>query len=96
MRQVHDDAIAAPDSHTTNLLLDMLDDKLSIPIKRQGLLDMYNGVDVLQSRHYIRISCTSFITKISEKYQSTWMKHLYAPSARPTPLPTDCYRRYVV
>ena len=75
MRQVHDDAIAAPDSHTTNLLLDMLDDKLSIPIKRQGLLDMYNGVDVLQSRHYIRISCTTFITKISEKYQSTWMKH---------------------
>jgi len=89
MRQVDDFAIAAPDSHTADHLLDMLDDKLSIPIKQQGLLDMYNGVDVLQSRHYIRISCTSFITKISEKYQSTWMKHLYAPSARPTPLPTD-------
>jgi hypothetical protein len=70
MRQVDDFAIAAPDSHTADLLLDMIDDKLSIPIKRHGLLDMYNGVDVLQSRHYIRISCTSFINKISEKYQS--------------------------
>jgi hypothetical protein len=47
MRQVDDFAIVAPDSHTADLLLDMLDDKLSIPIKRQGLLDMYNGVDVL-------------------------------------------------
>jgi len=33
MRQVDDFAIAAPDSHTADLLLDMLDDKLSIPIK---------------------------------------------------------------
>ncbi len=77
MRQVDDFAIAAPDPHTADLLLDMLDDKLSIPIKRQGLLDMYNGIDVLQSWHYVKISCTSFITKISEKYQATWMKHLY-------------------
>ena len=89
MRQVDDFAIAAPDAHTADLLLDMLDDKLSIPIKRQGHIDMYNGVDVLQTRHYIRLSCTSFIEKISEKYLATWMKHLYAPSTRPTPLPTD-------
>ena len=61
MRQVDDFAIAALDSHTADLLLDMLDDKLSIPIKRQGLLDMYNGIDVLQSRHYVKISCTSLL-----------------------------------
>ncbi len=75
MRQVDDVAIAAPDAHTADLLLDMLDDKLSIPIKRQGHVDMYNGVDVLQTRHYIHLSCMSFINKISEKYLSTWMKH---------------------
>ena len=50
MRQVDDFAIAAPDSHTADLLLNMLDDKLSIPIKRQGLLDMYNGIDVTTCR----------------------------------------------
>ena len=89
MRQVDDFAIAAPDAHTADVLLDMLDDKLSIPIKRRGHLDMYNGVDILQTRHYIRLSCTSFIDKISEKYLSTWMKHMYALSTRPTPFPTD-------
>ena len=51
MRQVDNFAIAASDAHTAGLLLDMIDDKLSIPIKRQGHLDMYNGVDVLQTCH---------------------------------------------
>jgi len=89
MRQVDDFAIGAPDAHTADVLLDMLDDRLTIPIKRQGHLDMYNGVDILQTRHYVRLSCTSFIDKICEKYMATWMKHMYAPSTRPTPLPTD-------
>ena len=89
MRQVDDFAIAAPDAHTADLFLDMLDNKLSIPIKRQGHLDMYNGVDILQTRHYICLSCTIFIDKISEKDLSTWMKHMYALSTRPTPFPID-------
>jgi len=37
-RQVDDFAIAAPDAKTADILLDMLDEKLTIPIKRQGFL----------------------------------------------------------
>jgi hypothetical protein len=29
--------------------MDLIDDRMKIPIKRQGYLDMYNGVDVLQT-----------------------------------------------
>jgi hypothetical protein len=47
--QVNDFAIAAPDAQTADILLDMIDDKLKIPVKRQGYLDMYNGIDVLQT-----------------------------------------------
>jgi hypothetical protein len=50
---------------------------------------MYNGIDIVQTRHYVRLSCTSFIDKICEKYLNIWMKHMYAPSTRPTPFPTD-------
>ena len=71
--RIDDFAIGAPDAHMADVLLDMLDDHLTIPIKRQGHLDMYNGVDILQTRHYVRLSCTSFIDKISEKYLATWM-----------------------
>jgi hypothetical protein len=89
MHQVDDFAIGAPDAHTADLLLNMLDDKLTIPIKRQGHLDMYNGINILQTRHYIRLTCTSFIDKINEKYLSMWMKHMYVSSTRPTPFPTE-------
>jgi hypothetical protein len=71
------------------VLLDLLDERLTISIKRQGHLDMYTGIDILRMRHYVRLSCTSFIDKICEKYLATWMKHMYASSTRPTPFPTD-------
>ena len=67
----------------------MIDDKLTIPMKRQGYLDMYNGINVTQTCHYIKISCTSYITKICEKYLATWMRNFTSTDNRPTPLPTD-------
>ena len=42
-RQVDDFAIAAPDAKTADILLDLIDNKLKIPVKRQGYLGMYNG-----------------------------------------------------
>ncbi len=89
MRQVDDFAIAAPDARTADLLLDMIDDKLTIPVKRQGYLDMYNGIDVLQTRHYIKVSVRSFMEKVFEKHLITWMKSAYPSAARSTPLPSD-------
>ena len=88
-RQVDDFAIAAPDAKTADILLDLIDDKLKIPVKRQGYLDMYNGIDVLQTRHYIKISVTSFINKVFDKHLATWMKSAYPCAARSTPLPSD-------
>jgi hypothetical protein len=63
MRQVDDFAIAAPDAKTSNILMDMIDDCLKIPIKRQGYLDMYNGVDVHQTCYYIKINLATYVTK---------------------------------
>ena len=77
-QQVDDFAIAAPDERTANILLDLIADKLSIPMKRQGYLDMYNGIDILQTRDYIKISTTTFIHKICKKYLSLWMHNFTA------------------
>ncbi len=73
MRQVGDFAIATPNARTVDLLLDMIDDKLTIPVKQQGYLDMYNGINVLQTRYYIKVSVQSFIKKVFEKHIATWM-----------------------
>ena len=87
--QVDNFAVAAPDEHTSNVLLDMIDDKLTIPMKCQGFLDMYNGIDVLQTRHYIKILCTTYLNKICEKYLISWMRNYTSTDDRPAPLPAD-------
>jgi hypothetical protein len=89
MRQVDNFAIAAPDEYTLEILMDLIDDKLCIPIKRQGYLDMYNGVDILQTKHYIKLSVKTFINKVFKSHIATWMKMCYPMPSRLTPLPSD-------
>jgi hypothetical protein len=89
MRQVDDFAIAAPNTKTADILFDMIDGNLTIPVKRQGYLDMYNDIDVHQTRHYIKICVCSFINKVFVKHLATWMKSTYPNAARSTPLPSD-------
>jgi hypothetical protein len=89
MQQVDDFAIAAPDARTSNILMDLIDNCLKIPIKCQGYLDMYNRVDILQTRYYIKMSIQIYIDKKFEPYFSMWMKTSYPTPARSTPLPSD-------
>jgi hypothetical protein len=58
-----------------------------IPIKRQGYLDMYNGINEQQTHDYIKISSSTFIKKILEKYLSSWMNNFTTMADWPTPLP---------
>jgi hypothetical protein len=85
MWQVDDFAISAPDQHTADILLNMLDDKLTMPIRRQGLLDMFNGVDVVQTKHYIKIDCHTYIDKFCGKHLNTWMNNIPLTKNQPTP-----------
>ena len=65
----------------------MLDDKLTIPLKRMGLLDLHNGLHVIQTHDFVKINCSTYLDKISLKHLSTWMKNFNVPTGRPTPLP---------
>jgi hypothetical protein len=73
MRQVNNFAIAAPNQQTVDILLSMLDKKLTMPIKRQGLLDMFNGVNVVQTKNYVKIDCHTYIDKLCSKYLDSWL-----------------------
>ncbi len=88
-RQVDNFAIAAHDEKTADILLDLIDEQLTIPLKRQGLLDMFNGIDVVQTQHYIKVSCHTYINTFCEKYLDTWLGKTPITENRPTPLPTD-------
>jgi hypothetical protein len=82
-------AIAAPDKRTSEILMDLIDNKLKIPIKRQGYLDMSNGVNVHQTWHYVKLLVKMFIKKVFEPYFATWMKTCYPMPSWSTPLPSD-------
>jgi hypothetical protein len=89
IQQVDDFAITAPDQHSADILLDMLDDQLAIHIKHQGFLDMFNSINLTQTRDYIKIDCHSFDEKAFEKYLASWMHTIPMMDNRPTPLPSD-------
>ena len=86
-RQVDDFAVAAPSEATANVLFDMIDEKLTFPLKRMGLVTMFNGLDIQQTRDYVKVSVQTYIERICEKHLSSWMSVKDMPD-RPTPLPT--------
>jgi hypothetical protein len=69
--------------------MDIIEDKLKIPIRQQGYLDMYNGINVLQTWHYIKINVKTFIDKVFEHHIATCMKTSYPIPNRSTPLTSD-------
>lgn len=86
-RQVDDFGVAAPNKRCADLIFDALDDNLQIPIKRQGLITLYNGIDVQQSRWFIKLSVQTYLTKTLTPYLNDWLD---APTVKhPTPLGTN-------
>jgi hypothetical protein len=67
----------------------MLDACLTIPIKWQGYLNMYNGIDITQTRNYIKILCESCIKKCCNRHLTSWMSLYLMAVARPTPFPCN-------
>jgi hypothetical protein len=50
---------------------------------------MYNGIDISQTRDYIKISCKLFVEKSWENYLETWINNYMISATCPTPLPSD-------
>eukprot|EP00956_Cyclotella_meneghiniana_P004202 scaffold5163_cov49-Cyclotella_meneghiniana.AAC.3 len=89
-RQVDDFALATDKEETAHKFFDMIDDELTMPMKRMGLIQLFNGIDIQQSRHYIKLSCQTYIEKFCEKHLQEWMNdaQLRDMSNRPLPIPT--------
>jgi hypothetical protein len=66
---------------------DMIDDHLTFPMKRMGLINLFNVLDVEQTPDHIKISCSTYIGNIMAKHLSNWLS-THDISNCPTPLPT--------
>jgi hypothetical protein len=71
LRQVDDFAMAVDDPDMCEKICDPIDTRLNEPIKRLGLLELYNGTNIEQTRDYIRLHSTSYTDKILAA--NTWI-----------------------
>ena len=66
LRQVDDFAIACANEETAETIFQRIDDNLNAPLKREGLIKRYNGVDIVQSASHIKVHCGTYIDKITK------------------------------
>ena len=52
-----------------------------------GLIDMFNGMDIQQTRDYVKMSCKTYLERIMSKHMQNGLNMKEMPN-RPTPLPT--------
>ena len=74
-RQVDDFAIATPDPEIARRIYARIGKKLQLPGETEppfvdeGLVDSFNGVDILQTRDYIKLSCTTYIRRLLASHE---------------------------
>ena len=68
LRQVDDFAVAAVNEQTAIDLIQEIDKYMTIDIKDLGRLNRYNGVDILQTKYYIKVSNATYINKLLEEH----------------------------
>ena len=73
LRQVDDFAVACEDEQTSKGVIADIDSQMTVEIKHLGILDRFNGVDILQTREYIKIHNNTYIQKIVSNHD--WLKN---------------------
>ena len=65
LQQVDDFAIACDDETTATICWNEMDQQLKEPPKREhNLLTWHNGIDVLQTRDFVKVYCETYLNKI--------------------------------
>ena len=88
MKQVNDFVAFCKDSETAQVVISAINEKMTMDVQELGLLTWFNGVDVTQTRHCIKLSNAVYIKKIIKNHQC--LEHdLHPPAMFPLPLKPD-------
>jgi hypothetical protein len=67
MHQVNDFTIAASAEQITNQVFNMLDYRLTFPMKCMGLINLFKGLDISQTADFAKFSCSTYLEKVLQK-----------------------------
>jgi hypothetical protein len=84
LRQVDDFAVATKSEATACAIINEIDKYMTIEIKDLGQLNRFNGVDVIQTKHYIKINNPTYLKKIINEHK--WMVDNEPISCKPIPM----------
>ena len=68
VRQVDDFAVSAPTTSLGNKFFQQLDEHLIEPLKMQGTINYFNGVNLVQTRNYITVNCKMYLERVFERH----------------------------
>ena len=69
LRQVDDFSISCQDKATAERIIKAIDEKMTIKIKNLGSLSRFNGIDILQTKHYIKRYNKTYINTIPSHHK---------------------------
>ena len=72
LRQVDDFCVAAENKELADEIIEVINNAMTIDIKHLGLIERFNGMDIMQTKHYTKLHTSTYLRKILE--QHGWMK----------------------
>ena len=87
LRQVDDFAVASTNDDINMAIIQAIDKEMEIDIKDLGRMTRYNGVDVTQTKEFIKLSNETYIDKILEDH--AWLLHDDHIAAKPSPIKSE-------
>ena len=81
LRQVDNFAVACKKPAISKMIIAKIGAKLSVPLHQLGVIEKFNGIDVVQSKSFIKISCTSYLDKVLDGH------NLQETKSTPNPIP---------
>ena len=84
LRQVDNFAVASTNTQICNKVIDHISKSPTAPMKKLGLIDDFNGVQIQQHQQYIKLHNSKYIKQILDKHE--WLHDTYKSHSKPTPM----------
>ena len=91
LRQVDDFAVNVQDENTAKEVIQDINSKMTINVKQLGRLNRFNGMDVPQSKHFIKLSNRTYIEKVQKRH--VWL-HTESQPMHQFPIPMNADNSY--
>ena len=84
LRQVDYFAVACDNIETANKVIDLISSKLSAPMHKLGVINRYNGIDVMQTQDYVKIHNATYLKKTLKNH--AWLIDIQKSHVNPIPM----------